>query len=95
MRIRAKTNFTGVLDLSTQERLGESNPLEAETMRAYIKPGETIDVDDKFFYTLNIQNALRLGYIDVLYLNRKTVVWVGTVPPDHPDLNELWVDTNP
>jgi hypothetical protein len=65
MIIKALHTFSGTLDLSALERLQESNPLEAYPFRLYIKPGESIYADDKFYALTSIQNAIKLGYIEI------------------------------
>lgn len=65
MIIKALNTFNGVLDLGALERLQESNPCEKYPFRAYVRPGDVIEVDDKFYTLLSIQNALRLGYIQI------------------------------
>jgi len=80
MIIKALNTFGGILDLSALERLQESDPLEKQPFRHYIRPGETIEVDDKFYTLTSIQNALRLGYIEI-----------GNIPDD-PSMNTSLVD---
>jgi len=94
MRIRAKNNFTGFLDLSAEERLQEKDPLEKCDFRLTIKPGQTVTVDDKYRFLHNIQSALAIGYIEILS-HEALRIHVGTTAPDHPSVNDLWVDTNP
>lgn len=65
MIIKALYTFAGLLDLSSQERLYESNPLERIPFRLCIRPGESVVVDEKFYSLISIQNALRLGYIQI------------------------------
>jgi hypothetical protein len=65
MIIKALNTFSGILDLSALERLQESNPCEKYPFRLYIRPGEAVEADDKFFTLTSIQNALKLGYIQV------------------------------
>lgn len=65
MIIKALNTFAGILDLSALERLQEADPFEKQIFRHYIRPGETIEVDDKFYTLTSIQNALRLGYIEI------------------------------
>jgi len=65
MIVRALYTFAGVLDLSAMERLQEGNPCEAYPFRLYIRPGEVVEADDKFYTLRRIQDALRLGYIEI------------------------------
>lgn len=65
MLIKALQTFSGVLDLSALERLQEANPCEKYPFRLYIRPGESVEVDDKFYSLTSIQNAIRWGYIQV------------------------------
>jgi len=65
MIIRALNTFSGILDLSALERLQESNPYEKDNFRISIRPGEVIEVDDKCYSLTAIQNAIRLGYIQI------------------------------
>lgn len=65
MFIKALHTFSGILDLSALERLQESNPSEKDNFRVSIRPGEVIEADDKFYSLTNIQNALRMGYIEI------------------------------
>jgi len=78
--IKALNTFAGILDLSALERLQEPDPFEKQIFRHYIRPGETIEVDDKFYTLTSIQNALRLGYIEI-----------GNIPDD-PSQNTSLVD---
>jgi len=80
MIIKALNTFSGILDLSALERLQESNPYEKGNFRHYIRPGETIEVDDTCYTLTSVQNALRLGYIQI-----------GDMP-DVPSLNYKLVD---
>ena len=65
MIIKALNTFGGILDLSALERLQESNPIEKYPFRLYIRPNESVEVDDKYYYLTSVQNALRLGYIQI------------------------------
>jgi len=65
MKIKALYTFNGILDLGALERLQEQNPVEKIPFRHYIRPGEIIEVDDKFFSLVAIQNAISAGYIEV------------------------------
>ena len=65
MIIKALNTFGGILDLSAMERLQESNPYEKYPFRLYIRPGESVEVDDKFYNLTRIQQALSLGYIEI------------------------------
>lgn len=65
MIIKALNTFSSILDLSALERLQESNPYEKYPFHLYIRPGEVIEVDDKYYTLTSIQNALRLGYIQI------------------------------
>ena len=78
--IKALNTFSGILDLSALERLQESNPCEKYPFRLYIRPGQVVEADDKFYSLTSIQNALRLGYIQIGNL------------PSIPDLNVSLVD---
>jgi len=80
MIIRALNTFGGVLDLSALERLQESNPCEKFPFRLYIRPGQSVEVDDKFYSLTSIQNALKLGYIQI-----------GNIP-SIPTLNSTLMD---
>lgn len=66
MKIKANTNFKGILDLSSREELYNKNPIEGLPFRLTIKPGQTICVDDKWYTLKNIQSALKTGYIEIL-----------------------------
>lgn len=77
MIIKALNTFSGILDLSALERLQESNPFEKYPFRLYVRPGDIVEVDDEFYTLTSIQNALRLGYIQIGNL---------------PDLNTSLVD---
>ena len=93
MIITALNTFQGTLDLSSGERLQETNPVEKIPFRLYIKPGQTVNVEDQFYTIRNIQNALRMGYIQVTL--QYTRVHVGTTqPPYLPAINDIWIDTN-
>lgn len=93
MIITATNAFQGTIDLSAGERLQEDNPTEKIPFRLYMKPGETVEVDDKFYTLRNIQGALSLGYIQVTV--EYTRVFVGTAEPTNPAINDVWIDTNP
>ncbi len=82
MIIKALNTFGGILDLSALERLQESNPIEHYPFRLYIKPGESIEVDDKFYTLTRIQSALNAGYIEI-----------GNVKVD-PSLNKSLIDSS-
>jgi hypothetical protein len=91
MIIHATNAFQGILDLSAGERLQEDNPVEKIPFRLYMKPGDTVTVEDHFYTLRNIQNALRLGYIQITL--QFTRIHVGSVPPPNPGLYDRWVDT--
>ena len=80
MLIKALNTFSGILDLSSLERLQESNPIEQIPFRHYLRPGNIIEVDDKFYTLVSIQNAIRMGYIEV-----------GNLGVD-PNLNKALID---
>ena len=80
MIIRALNTFAGILDLGALERLQEPDPIEKQSFRHYVRPGDTIEVDDKFYTLSSIQNAIKLGYIEV-----------GNIPDD-ANLNPALVD---
>ena len=65
MIIKALHTFAGILDLSSLERLQESNPIESYPFHLYIRAGDIVQVDDKFFTLTSIQNAIKLGYVEV------------------------------
>jgi len=65
MIIKALNTFSGTLDLSALERLQESNPCEKYPFRLSIKPNQVVEVDDKFYSLISIQNAIKLGYIEI------------------------------
>jgi hypothetical protein len=90
MRIRANNNFTGFLDLSAEERLQEKNPLEKCPFRLTVKPGQEVYVDDKYRFLHSIQSAIRAGYIEIL-AHEILRIHVGTTAPQHPQINDLWV----
>jgi hypothetical protein len=71
--IKALNTFSGILDLSALERLQESNPCEKYPFRLYIRPGQVVEADDKFYSLTSIQNALRLGYIQIGNLSNLNV----------------------
>ena len=80
MIIKALNTFSGILDLSALERLQEQDPIEKYPFRHFIRPGESIEVDDKFYTLTSIQNALAGGYIEI-----------GNIPDD-PNMNQALVD---
>ena len=65
MIIEALNTFSGILDLSALERLQEADPLEKVPFRLYIRPGESVTVNDKFYALTRVQEALTLGYIRI------------------------------
>ena len=65
MIIKALNTFSGILDLSALERLQEFNPFEKYPFRLYVRPGDIVEADDEFYTLTSIQNALRLGYIQI------------------------------
>jgi hypothetical protein len=73
MIIKALNTFSGVLDLSALERLQESNPCEKYPFHLHIKPGDIVEADDKFYTLTSIQNALRIGYIQIGNLCNRNV----------------------
>jgi len=80
MIIKALNTFSGILDLSSLERLQETNPVEKNSFRIHIRPGQEIEVDDACYNLTSVQNAIRLGYIQV-----------GNIP-EIPSLNYRLVD---
>lgn len=71
MIIKANKNFSGILDLSSLERLQEDNPLERLPFHLTIKPGQLIEVDDKWYNLKNIQSSLKIGYIKIIGYNEQ------------------------
>lgn len=65
MIIKALNTFSGILDLSAMERLQESNLCEHYPFRLYMRPGDVVEADDKFYNLIRIQDALRLGWIEI------------------------------
>ena len=65
MIIKALNTFHSVLDLSAMERLQEGNPCEQYPFRLFMRPGDIVTVDDKFYNLIRIQDALKLGYIEI------------------------------
>jgi hypothetical protein len=63
--IHSLNTFSGQIDLSSQERLYESNHIEKYPFRLCMKPNQRVEVDDDFYELISIQNALRLGYIEI------------------------------
>jgi hypothetical protein len=61
--IKALNTFAGSLDLGALERLQESNWVEQYPFRLCVRPGQVVEVDDRFYSLASIQNAIRLGYI--------------------------------
>jgi hypothetical protein len=92
MIITATPALQGILDLSSGERLQEDNPVEKIPFRLYLKPGQTVTVEDHFYTLRNIQNALKAGLIQITL--QYTRMHVGPVPPTNPALLDIWVDTN-
>jgi len=82
MKIKALNTFSGILDLSALERLQEYNPDEKIPLRLYIRPGEIVEVTDRFYGLARVQDAIRLGYIEV-----------GNVP-DVPSQNQTLIDSS-
>jgi len=58
--IKALNTFGGILDLSALERLQESNPIERQPFRLYIRPNESVEVDDEYYTLTRIQEAMNL-----------------------------------
>jgi hypothetical protein len=73
MIIKANNTFVGILDLSSLERLQESNPLESLQFRRTIKPNQIIEVEDKWYWLTNIQSALKLGHIEIFDYKHQVV----------------------
>jgi len=65
MIIKALNTFASVLDLSSMERLQEGNPCEHYPFRLFMHPGDIVEADDKFYTLIRIQDALKLGYIEI------------------------------
>ena len=65
MIIKANTNFNGVLDISAMDTLQEVNDTEKDYFRIGIRPGQIIEVDDKWYSLRNIQTAVSAGYIEI------------------------------
>lgn len=73
MIIKALRTFSGFLDLSSLERLQEDNHMEALPFRLVVKPGQLVEVDDKWYTLTNIQNSLKAGYIQILDYKQQNV----------------------
>jgi len=58
MIITATNKIPGRVDLGSLQRLHEDNPVEREPFSASIGPKERIEVDDKYYTLINIQNSL-------------------------------------
>jgi hypothetical protein len=71
MIIRSTSRLQGILDLSSLERLQEQNPMEGKHFRTQIRPNQSIEVDDQWYSLINIQSALRAGYIEIFNYNQK------------------------
>lgn len=82
MIIKAKRNFNGILDLSSLERIREDNHLEAYPFRLTIKPGQLIEVDDKWYTLTNIQNSLKAEYIEILDYKQQNVFSQEVLTPE-------------
>jgi len=80
MIIKALNTFKGILDLSALERIQESNSVEKKELRIHIRPGQQIEVDDSCYYLKRVQDAIKLGYIQV-----------GNIP-NTPNLNYNLID---
>jgi hypothetical protein len=65
MRITATNTIPGRIDLSSLERYQEDNPIEELHFHATIGPNEFMDVDDKWYTLIQIQNSLALGWITI------------------------------
>lgn len=65
MIIKALNTFVGVLDLSAMERLQEANPYEKCSFRISLRPGQSVEVDDGYYGLASIQNAMRMGYVEI------------------------------
>lgn len=65
MIIKALFTFSGILDLSALERLQEQSIFEQYPFRLHMRPGDIVNVDDKFLTLTSVQNALSLGYIEI------------------------------
>jgi len=96
MRITATPNIPGIIDLSSSERLHESNPVERLPFRRTIGPGQSIVVDDKW-YTLNsIQNSLGREWIAISDYSQQTTFEEEISTPESTTTNynltkvEIW-----
>ena len=92
MIITATSALKGILDLSSGERLQETNPVEKIPFRLYLKPGQTVNVEDHFYTLRNVQSALAAGLINITL--QYTRMHVGPVAPNNPGLHDIWIDTN-
>lgn len=84
MIINALNTFSGILDLSALERLQESNPCEKYPFRVSIRAGESIVADDKFYTLTSIQNAIALGYIQIIVVNNSYDIFIQDFLDRHP-----------
>lgn len=73
MIIKATSICPANVDISSRERLSDKNPVERLPFRISIRHGQTIDVDDKYYTLENLQNALKLGYIEILDYDKQNV----------------------
>lgn len=68
MIIRAKHN-SGILDISTQQvfKTGNLSPYHnRKTIKITLRPGQTIEIDDYYRSSKNINNAINLGLLEVV-----------------------------
>ena len=65
MIITGLNTIYGKLDLSALQRLQEDNPIENASFHLAIKAGDVVEVNDKYCGLISVQNALKLGLIEI------------------------------
>ena len=65
MIIKATSKLKSILDLSSRERLQESNLYESKHFRLTLKPNQIVEVDDQWYSLQSIQSAVKDGYIEI------------------------------
>jgi hypothetical protein len=83
MVIKALNTFASILDLSSMERLQEGNPCEQYPFRLFMRPGDVAVVDDKFYNLIRIQDALRLGYIQIGDMPKTPILNTTMIDPSY------------
>jgi len=80
MRITATYIFTGKITLSSSQRLQEPNFYENEPFSVTLRPGQSVEVDDKYYELKCIQDSITQGLIVVTGYYKGSFTQLSDVP---------------